>query len=132
MNYQINVISLCGAVKQMEYEHEDEEDIHNINMHRFANVIYDKMNDDNIPIGFQRGRISNEIIELARIVETLEFKNCQEPHPGDRRDYYIIIGVDENRYAVHVGCGVYPCYQTDELPRAINEYLETTTGQILN
>jgi hypothetical protein len=118
----------------MEYEHESVEEYDNIDMHRFANEIYNQMNDENIPIGFQRDRIPDSIIELARIAETLELDVSVTPRPGDSWIYYVIIGTDEDRRAVMIGDKWGPPdgdgLGGNELTRAINEYLETTERRV--
>jgi hypothetical protein len=133
MNYIIWVISLDGIMKEIEYEHNDEEEQYNINMNmnRFANFIYEQMNDDNIPVTVLFDRIPDDIIELVKVVETLELDKTGASRPGDYWAYYVIIGADEDRRAVFIG----DKWGSDdgdglggnELTRAINEYLETTS-----
>ena len=112
----------------MEYEHENEDD-YNIDIYRFANVIYNQMNDDNIPIGFQRDRIPDNIIDF---VETVGIADLDTNHyyGAENWMYYIIIGTDEERRAEKIGSRWGDFGDTsgsNELTRMINEYLETTS-----
>jgi hypothetical protein len=128
-NRVVSSISLCGVVKQMEYEHEDGEDIYNVNMYRFLNVVYNQMNDDSIPTAAQLNRIPDEIIELGKIVETLELDTLVGL-PAENWDYYIIVGTDEDRRAIFIGDRKNP-RGGNELTRMINEYLEPIIGRVL-
>ncbi|MDR2559946.1 MAG: hypothetical protein LBC86_10480 [Oscillospiraceae bacterium] len=135
-NYCMNVLSLCGAVKQIEYEPEDGEfeflgiydERNNINIHRFANAIYEQMNDDSIPVAALFDKIPDEIVELARAVETLDLDKSYVYNP-ENSAFYIIIGTDEDRRAVFIG-GRWGDFGdtlgSNELTRMINEYLENT------
>ncbi|MDR2559945.1 MAG: hypothetical protein LBC86_10475 [Oscillospiraceae bacterium] len=133
-NYRIWVISFCGVVKDLEYAHENEDEYYNIDMYRFANVIYEQMNDENIPIIVFFDRIPNDIVELIEIVEILNLDKSVTPRPGDGWIYYVIIGTDEDRRAVMIGDKWGPPGGDDlggnVLTRAINEYLENTERRV--
>jgi len=131
--YHINVISRCGAIKELEYEHDNVDEYYIIDMYKFANEIYKKMNDDSIPVVVQYDKTPENIIKL---METIEVSNLDASvgFGADNRRYYVIIGSDEDRQAVFIG-GKWGSDGDkrggNELTRAINEYLETTTGQIM-
>jgi len=131
-NYHINVISLCGKFKQIEYEYENGEERYNIDMNRFANVIYKQMNDDN-PITAQFDKIPDNIIELVTIIETLELDKSGG-FGAENWQYHVIIGSDEERQAVFIGYrwgpGGSAIGGANELTRAINEYLENTERRV--
>lgn len=129
-NYIIDVIGVNGIVKRMEYEHDNIYEHNDIDMYRFAEVIYNQMNDDSFPVTVLFDEIPNNIINLIEVVETLELDVSVTPRPGDAWIYYVIISEDEDRRAVMIGDKWGPLGGDDLggniLTRAINEYLETT------
>jgi hypothetical protein len=134
-NYIISVVSTCGAVKNMEYEFENAEDFYvPLDMYRFATIIYEQMNDESIPVVAEYDKTPDRIIEISNIIDTfVDLGSSDAPyHPGNRKDYYIITGTDTYKRAVRIGCGLYPCYTTNEVAGQIHEYFETTTGRLIN
>jgi hypothetical protein len=128
-NYIIRVISLCGVVKRMEYEYGSEKEHHDIDTYRFANVLYNQINDDSIPLLFKYDKTPDDIIEILEIIDIAELDK-NHYYGADNWMYYIIVGADENRRAEKVGSRWGDFGDTlgsNELTRAINEYLETTS-----
>jgi hypothetical protein len=102
-------------------------------MYRFAKVVYEQMNYDNIPITVLFDKIPDSIIELAEAVEILDLDKSRSTSSEDA-SYYIIIGSNEDRRAVYIGgrWGSVPWVGNgaNELTRAINEYLENTERRV--
>ncbi|MDR2571698.1 MAG: hypothetical protein LBD23_15585 [Oscillospiraceae bacterium] len=132
-NYIIRVISFCGAVKDLEYVHENADERHNINMYRFANAIYEQMNDDSIPVLVQFDKVPNNIIEF---VETVGIVGLDTNHyyGADNWMYYIIINTDGERRAEKIGSrwgnDFNDTLGSNELTIMINEYLENTERRV--
>jgi hypothetical protein len=84
------------------------------------------MNDDSIPIAAQLDRIPDEIVELVKIVETLDLDTFVGL-AAENWVYYIIISEEESRSAIMIGDRKGRGIEQqggNELTRMINEYLE--------
>jgi hypothetical protein len=139
-NIRVSVVSLCGIVKSMEYETEDWEvvpvkigDPPVIDIQRLTSFVYNQMNDDSIPVVAQLDRIPDEIIELGKIVETLDLDKFVGLAAGNWV-YYIIIEADEDKRAIMIGDRKGHGIEQqggNELTRMINEYLKPIIGRVL-
>jgi hypothetical protein len=127
--YPVTAISLDGTVKTLMYEYTNRFEIHRLDIHRFANAIHNQMNDDSIPVLFQLDSIPDNIIELSRTADIADF-NKSTGIADENWVYYIIVGTGEERIAIYIGgrwgSDGFQSGGSNELTRAINEYLETT------
>jgi hypothetical protein len=99
--HYVTIINYDGTVKEIEYILDDDEI--GINKHRFADAIFNDMHDDTIPVLTKISQIPDDVLELIRTLEPFSLNISTGFNPSSRRPtYYVIVGANENRLAIHI------------------------------